>query len=173
MAEKEDKPEGFAIENFLRGIGDLMHQAARLSSDLRRAGKHNEKPMMQSGMTVRNIDGEDISADFFSLKDFASRFKEEAVQKNDTPPGSERRDIAIEVFSDQSGIVAIAEMPGAGIDTVTITVDENMLTITSGASGIDYYGEALLPSAVENSTREQSFRNGVLELRWPVPLPQP
>ena len=38
---------------------------------------------------------------------------------------------------------------------------------TAVAPGVDYVAEALLPCAVEDAAREQSFRNGVLELRWP------
>ena len=38
-----------------------------------------------------------------------------------------------------------------------------MLSITASGPGLDYQAEALLPCAVADKAREQSFRNGVLE----------
>jgi HSP20 family molecular chaperone IbpA len=46
-----------------------------------------------------------------------------------------------------------------------------MLTIAASGHGVEYAAEALLPAPVADSAREQSFRNGVLELKWPHAAP--
>jgi HSP20 family molecular chaperone IbpA len=48
-----------------------------------------------------------------------------------------------------------------------IRVEHDMLTIAAAGHGVEYAAEALLPGPVADSAREQSFRNGVLELKWP------
>lgn len=172
MNERDDTNKEFGFEGFLRGIGDLMHQAAKLSSDMRKAGQTDEKTSIQSHMTIRTADGEEIGSGFFGLSEIVSRAKGRQSADESAPVPSERREVTIEVFSDRTAIIAVAEMVGANVDTLKIMVEENMLVITGEAPGIDYYGEALLPAAVDNAAREQSFRNGVLELRWPPVTPQ-
>lgn len=175
MTERKDEPSAFKLEGLLRGLSDLMNHAANLSAELRRSNQPETKSTITSKMTIRNMDGEEVGADFFNLNGLAARVKEWQAPKDDAPvpASSERRDVVIDVFSDQTSIVAIAEMFGAHVDTLKIVVEQNMLVITGEAPGIDYHGEVLLPDIVDNSAREQSFRNGVLELRWPFVTKQP
>lgn len=172
MAERNG---GVGLEGLLRGIGDLLHQAANLSSDLRRAGQQDSKPTVESRMTIRTLGGEEIGADFFGLNELVSRAKAQQGQPEEgaAPPPPERREVVIDIFSDSDAILAVAELPGAAVDTLKVTVEQDMLAISAEGPGIEYQGEALLPAPVDNSAREQSFRNGVLELRWPLPTPQP
>lgn len=173
MTDRKDERAGFSLESLLRGLSDLMNQAANLSAELRQHTQPDAKPTVTSKMTIRNAEGEEIGADFFNLSGLAAQVKNWQERKDNEPPPSERRDVVIDVFSDQTAIVAVAEMFGADIDRLKVMVEQNMLVITGEAAGIDYHGEALLPEIVDNSAREQSFRNGVLELRWPLVTKQP
>jgi HSP20 family molecular chaperone IbpA len=170
MAER-GTPGGFGFEGLLRGIGDLLHQAANISSDLKRNGAEGQKPQVESRMSVRTVDGDEVGADFFGLRELVANAqgRRDAVDAGEDvpPPPPERREAMVDILPEPGWIVAVAELPGATADSVRITLEQDMLSISATAPGIDYAAEALLPCAVQDAGREQSFRNGVLELRWP------
>jgi HSP20 family molecular chaperone IbpA len=164
MAEQN----GLGLEGLLRGIGDLLHQAANISSDMRKRDG-GQRPVVESRMSVRSVDGEDIGADFFGLRDILASAQAASRDHDDTdaPPRTEKREPLVDIIATADAISAIVELPGAEASSVAVTVDHDMLTISASGCGIEYAAEALLPAAVADATREQSFRNGVLELRWP------
>jgi HSP20 family molecular chaperone IbpA len=170
MSERGN-PGGFGFEGLLRGIGDLLHQAANMSSDQKRNGADEQKPGVESRMTVRTMDGDEIGTNFFGLRDLLANAqgRRDAVDQVDDapPPPHDRREALVDVLPDGKWIIAVAELPGAAADSVKVVLEQDMLSITAVAPGVDYVAEALLPCAVEDAAREQSFRNGVLELRWP------
>ena len=167
MAERDNPGSGFGFEGLLRGIGDLLRQAVNVSTDMRRASE--QKPVVESRMTVRTVDGEEIGADFFGLHDPAAtatgRSEESALS-------SERREPTVDIIATPQTISAIVELPGAEPETLTVRVEHDMLTIAATGRGVEYAAEALLPAPVTDSAREQSFRNGVLELKWPWAEPK-
>jgi HSP20 family molecular chaperone IbpA len=177
VAEQNRPVGGLGLEGLLRGIGDLLHQAANISSDLRRSNTEDQKPKVESRMSVRTMDGEAVGADFFGLRELvagaqAHRGAGAEAEEADRPaPPPERREPPIDILPDGSLIVAVVELPGAAADSIKVSVEEDMLSITASGPGLDYQAEALLPCAVADKAREQSFRNGVLELRWPRATP--
>jgi HSP20 family molecular chaperone IbpA len=164
MAEQDNKGGGFGFEGLLRGIGDFLHQAANLSSDMRRS--NGQRPQVESHMTVRSVDGEEIGADFFGLREFAAAAS--APRDEAAPAAPDRREPAVEMIATAEAISAIVELAGADPESLTIRVEHDMLTIAASGCGIEYAAEALLPAPVDDAAREQSFRNGVLELKWPA-----
>lgn len=159
------------FEGLLRGIGDLLHHAANMSSDRRRGAPEAQRPTVESRMTIRTVDGDEVGADFFGLRSLISgaQARDAAEEADAPPPPPERREAMIDILPDGSIIVAVAELPGAVADTLRVTVEHDMLSISASGPGVDYAGEALLPCPVVDASREQSFRNGVLELRWQRP----
>jgi HSP20 family molecular chaperone IbpA len=166
MAERDNLGGGFGLEGLLRGIGDLLHQAANMSSDRHRADPEGSKPVMQSRMSVRTVDGEEIGADFFGLRAFVDAVAERR-QDEQAPAPPDRREPLIDIITSEDSISAIVELPGADPETLVVQVEHDMLILSASGAGIEYAAEALLPAAVTDSAREQSFRNGVLELKWP------
>jgi HSP20 family molecular chaperone IbpA len=166
MAERDNSDGGFV--GLLRGIGDLLHHAANMSSDQRRP--EGKRPVVESHMSVRNVDGEEIGADFFGLRDFVAAVRDPkghaAEENGDTAPPPDRREPLIDIFATTETISAIVELPGADVATLTVRVEHDMLTIAASGCGIEYTAEALLPGPVVETTQEQSFRNGVLEVKW-------
>lgn len=167
MVERENEGGGFGFEGLLRGLGDFLHQAATVSSDRRRAD--GQRPVVESHMTVRTVDGDEIGADFFGRRDAgaASTPGDEAAASS-----PERREPTVEIIATAQAISAIVELPGAEPETLTVRVDHDMLAIAAAGCGIEYAAEALLPAPVSDAVREQSFRNGVLELKWPWTEPK-
>jgi HSP20 family molecular chaperone IbpA len=168
MAEQDNKGDGFGFEGLLRGIGDFLHQAANLSSDLRR--NNGQPPVVESHMTVRSVDGEEIGADFFGFREFAATAS--APRGEAVPASPDRREPTVEIIATAESVSAIVELPGADPETLTVKVEHDMLTIAANGCGIEYAAEALLPAPVADAAREQSFRNGVLELKWPWTAPK-
>lgn len=167
-------PGGFGFEGLLRGIGDLLHQAANISSDLRRNNGEGQKPMVESRMSVRTVDGEEVGADFFGMRDLLAAASARQGETADAPPlPPERRDVMIEIVPARDQIYAIVELPGADPATIVVRVEQDMLTLSASGPGVEYTGEALLPAVVDARQHEQSFRNGVLELTWPLAAPLP
>jgi hypothetical protein len=151
MAERDNANGGLGFEGLLRNIGDMLHQAANMSAAGRRDG---QRPMVESRMSIRSVDGEDIGADFFGLRDLIASATASAKgneSDDETPRPPERREPAVELFATSDAISAIVELPGAEAASLTVRVEHDMLTI----------------AASDDAAREQSFRNGVLELKWP------
>jgi HSP20 family molecular chaperone IbpA len=170
MAERDNSGGGLGLEGLLRGIGDLLHQAANLSSDRHRTDSERQKPEVQSRMSVRTVDGEEIGADFFGLRGFAASA---AARPEAEPPPlpPDRREPPIDIIAAEDSISAIVELPGADPDTLVIQVEHDMLILRASGAAVEYAAEALLPAPVTDDAREQSFRNGVLELKWPRAVP--
>jgi len=175
MAEQDNSGGGFGLAGLLRGLGDLLHQAASISSDPGRAGPEGqrppgerppgERPVVESRMTVRSVDGAEIGADFFGLRASAPAAATQEAAAAPAPP--DRREPPVDVIVTADSISAIVELPGAEPETLVIRVEHDMLTIAASGYGVEYAAEALLSAPVADAAREQSFRNGVLELKWP------
>jgi HSP20 family molecular chaperone IbpA len=165
VAERENPGGGSGFEGLLRNIGDLLHQAANISSDMRR--RDGQRPAVESRMSLRSLDGEDIGADFFGLRDLVASASAARQPEDGTPPPPDRREAAIDLIATPDIISAIVELPGAEAESLTVRVEHDMLTIAASGCGIEYSAEALLPAPVDDAARQLSFRNGVLELRWP------
>nr|WP_294513508.1 hypothetical protein [uncultured Rhodopila sp.] len=172
MAERDNSNGGLGLEGLLRNIGDMLHQAANMSAEGRRDGQQprGQRPMFESRMRIRSVDGDDIGTDFFGLRDLiasATASPDGNQSDDEVPRPPERREPAVELFATSDAISAIVELPGAEAASLTVRVEQDMLTIAASGCGIDYGTEALLPAPVDDSAREQSFCNGVLELKWP------
>lgn len=153
-----DQGNVFGLSGLLRGLGDLLHQAASATSAADAEGK---RPVVESRMSVRTVDGEDVGADFFGA--FGGAPDAEPAP----PPPPDRREPLVDIIATPDAVCAIVELPGAEAETLVIRVEHDMLTIAASGPGVEYAAEALLPVPVTDSAREQSFRNGVLELKWP------
>ena len=178
MAER-GTPGGLGFEGLLRGIGDLLHQAANISSDLKRNGAEGQKPQVEVAH-VRPHHGRRGGRRGFLRPARAgrqcpgpSRRGGRRPRKLPPPPPPERREATIDVLPEPDWILAVVELPGAAADSIRChgraghAVDQRQPPPASTTAA-----EALLPCAVEDAAREQSFRNGVLELRWPRARPQ-
>jgi HSP20 family molecular chaperone IbpA len=164
MSERDNAGGGFGLAGLLRGLGDLLHQATSNASGPEAQRAPEARPIVESRMTVRTVDGGEIGADFFGLGAFAPAA---ATPDEAPPPPPDRREPLVDIIATAEAISAIVELPGAEPESLMIRVEHDMLTIAAAGHGVEYAAEALLPGPVADGVREQSFRNGVLELKWP------
>ena len=171
-SSKNGGKSGF--EGLLWGLGDLLHHAANVTADMRRSNGEPQKPDVERRFTIRTMDGEDVGNDFF--KDLFDLVKHPRGGEDGTDPASAVPDVRepkVEILAGGGEIEAVIELPGVAPTTIVVRLEEDMLTVTASGAGVEYKAEALLPAAVDDSKREFSFSNGVLELRWPHPDVKP
>jgi HSP20 family protein len=85
-------------------------------------------------------------------------------QKNESPAAPAALQPIVEVFEDGESVVVVAELPGADPETIICRPDGKTLHIE--ATGVRRYRKDLaLPVPVQGDGFQQSFRNGILEVR--------
>jgi HSP20 family molecular chaperone IbpA len=79
------------------------------------------------------------------------------------PVSRETREPVAEVYRIGDETMVIAELPGAGEDSLRLAVNGNTLVIDAGAAEDHYHTTAALPP-VDVASMQRTFRNGVLEV---------
>lgn len=79
----------------------------------------------------------------------------------------EEREPLVDIFSTDSEIKVIAELPGVEKDDIKLHGTENTLTISVDTPQRKYYKEVELPSAVDPKQAKSTYKNGVLEVTLP------
>lgn len=78
---------------------------------------------------------------------------------------TETREPLLDVLDEGDRLVVVAELPGVDERDIQVTVQGDILELAAATSNRKYHREVLLPSAVDPTSLERSYRNGVLELR--------
>jgi len=81
------------------------------------------------------------------------------------PPKYPRRPIE-EISEDKEAYRIIIEMPYHQENEIKVDIKEDILSIESNKSDFNYYREFLMPSDVLPKDYKQSFKNGILEIRF-------
>lgn len=80
------------------------------------------------------------------------------------PEVAEVREPLVDVFDEAQEIVIAAELPGVAENEILIDIQDDVLSLeTSGER--KYAKEILLPAAIDASTLQKTYKNGILELR--------
>jgi HSP20 family protein len=87
---------------------------------------------------------------------------------------------AVNIIEEESGLVLVADMPGATKQALDIHVEKGILTINAPVSRelpgrpiysefewAPYYRQFQIPDAVDQAAAKAEFNNGVLTLRLP------
>jgi len=80
------------------------------------------------------------------------------------PVVAEVREPLVDLFDEDEEIVITVELPGAAEEEIQIEVEEDILSLETGGEN-KYAKEILLPEAVDATSLQKTFRNGILELR--------
>jgi len=78
---------------------------------------------------------------------------------------AEVREPLVDVLDEGERLLVIAELPGVGAKDIQIKIKEDILELTAEREDRKYSKEVLLPSPVDASTMEQSYKNGILEIK--------
>jgi HSP20 family protein len=77
---------------------------------------------------------------------------------------AEVREPIADVFDEGDKLVVVAELPGVAEGDIHLEVKDDILSLSAEAKDRKYRKEILLPSPVDATSMESSFRNGILEL---------
>ncbi len=80
----------------------------------------------------------------------------------------DKREPLIDVVSSGKEVRVIAEMPGVNKEDISVTVNENSMTISVEREDRGYYKELELPGTVDPKGARSTYNNGVLEVTIPL-----
>lgn len=176
MAKKQDKKEekepkvefDLGLGGFLGGLFkgvekliDLAEKAEKAGGELRKEGElrggSRKRPLHGVyGFSIRTGLGKERSRvqTFGNIK-----------RTKQGPRVVEVREPLVDVFDEKDSIGVIAELPGVSENEIKLEVKGDVLNIeTTGDK--KYAKEILLPAKVDGASKETSFKNGILEVKF-------
>ncbi len=131
---------------------------------------------LAEGATVQAPDGDSVDGKRSGVRmaaadgSSASEWRElaEKLRGVSEETGPLRQLLELELFERGSRIGVLVNEPRLELERLRIEVDGDMLVVSSKQDTRHFYGELLLPHAVDHRRVKQSFRQGVLSLSWPV-----
>jgi HSP20 family protein len=173
MEKKSAKPGGGVkggLEVDLGGLFGTLGSAVDLLGKLAEAGakhvQHSDHVTLESlGDEARGVCG-------FSIRAGRGGAGAASVEPfGNIPASTEGETVAdevhepmVDVFDEGCEIVVTAELPGAREDDITVEQRDAVLTIESQGERC-YAKEVLLPGAIDVSSLQKKYNNGVLEIR--------
>jgi len=80
------------------------------------------------------------------------------------PIVAEVREPLVDTFDEEEEIVIVAELPGVDEDEIRVEIQDDILSLETTGDR-KYAKEILLPKAVDATTLQKTYKNGILELR--------
>ncbi|MBC8285057.1 MAG: Hsp20/alpha crystallin family protein [Nitrospinae bacterium] len=169
--EKEKKDEGldidFGLENLslgglFGGLGKLIDSVGEIAkkggeiSESGDIGGLGDKAKGVYGFTVRTMAGGEPKVETFgNIKKTAKG-----------PVVEEVREPIVDVFDEEDYILVVAELPGVDESEVNTQLEKDILKLSAETKDRKYEKEVILPLAVDQSTEEKTFKNGILEIKY-------
>ena len=113
------------------------------------------------GFSIGTLDGRPRIQTFGNIKPVKEKERAKPEFKI-----TETREPIVDVFDEKDHILIVAELPGVDENSITIDLKEDILILKAGDEKKKYYKEILLPSKVKAETKEQSYKNGILEIKF-------
>lgn len=169
MAEKtkrragDGRREGLPGNGFVRGLTELVEKLSQLAEtgrELHKAGEINgpeDKARAVYGLRVKlGLGGDAVDVEPFGNLKFDKRSKHPVVQ--------EVREPLVDVFEEANRILVISEMPGVTKDDVSVSIDDDVMSIKAERKEKKYRKEVLLPKPVSRDLISISCNNGIVQI---------
>ncbi len=82
------------------------------------------------------------------------------------PKVSETREPIVDVFDEKDHILIIAELPGIDEKSIELELKKDIILLEAGGGNRKYSKEILLKDKIDFGSREMSFKNGILEVKF-------
>ncbi len=79
---------------------------------------------------------------------------------------TEEREPIVDVFDEKDHILVVVELPGVSKESIKLELKGDILTLEAGDEKRKYSKEILLPAKVNFESREETFKNGILEIKF-------
>jgi HSP20 family protein len=140
-------------------ISDMAEKAEAAGGELNKSGEFDVKGM---GDKARGVYGFSIRSGIGGaprVERFGNIRKSE-----DGPVVADVREPLVDTFDEGTEIVIVAELPGVNESQVQVELKDDILTISTSGDRL-YAKEILLSADVEPGSLQQTYTNGILELR--------
>ena len=131
-------------------MDELMHKAFATSS--KRKGLYG--PYVYGFSMSLGPDGKPVVREFGNMR--KSRFG---------PEIRDEREPLVDIMEEDADVVVVAELPGVERDDIELHMTRDELVISVDAPKRRFHKELRLPARVEPDSAQNSYKNGVLEVR--------
>jgi len=169
MADKKKKPAEnidlgieLGLGGLFKGLGGLFDVVSKMAEEGKQ--EHSQtgeaevlggKGKAVYGFSVRmGLGGKPVIEQFGNIQ---------ATEKGAVV--AEVREPLVDVLDEGERLLVIAELPGVDAKDIQVKIKEDILELTAEREDRKYSKEVLLPSPVDASTMEQSYKNGILEIK--------
>jgi HSP20 family protein len=168
MAEKAkrrpgDRDRTAPATGFIKGLTELVEKLGELAEtgrELRRGGEFNgpdDKLKAVYGLRVKlGVGGEAVDVEPFGDLKFDRKSRHPVVE--------EVREPLVDVIEEASRVLIVAEMPGITAQDVSLTIDDDLMSIEAARKGRKYRKEVLLPRPVAKKNVSVSCNNGIVQI---------
>ncbi len=164
--EKERESEGtveFGLGGLFEGLGSFVDLVSKMAETgervVRKEGEFHIKGLEDKGKAVYGVNvrmglgNEPIVQHFGDIR-----------STEEGPEVAEAREPLVDVFDEEKEIVVVVELPGVSEEEIEVAVQEDILSLETVGER-KYAKEVLLPCPADSETLEQTYRNGILEIR--------
>jgi HSP20 family protein len=164
--KKEGLTGGEALEGILSGLTglvDKLNELAKTGKELHElgdtAGGGKDKALRAVyGLKVKVGLGEEGP----KVEPFGNLRGDQEHGFTVTPEVSEP---IVDVFEESDHTLVVAEMPGIGLEDVSVEIADDILTLDAACGAKKYHKEILLPRTYERDRLRLSCNNGILEIK--------
>ena len=165
------KRAGGGIDGILKGFSDILEKLGDLADrgeQLSRTGEFSFKPGGGEEKDLKGIYGFSVKVGGLG-QDKSVKVEPFGNIRRDTRTGEsvvqEIREPMVDVFEEDDHTLVVAEMPGIGVDDITLEVQDDLLTLTAEKGSKKYRKEVLLPRSYPREKMTVGCNNGILEIR--------
>ncbi len=170
MAEKEDKasrPQDGAGGGFLKGLTDLVEKLNELAETGQELRQNSE--FTSPDQKIKGVYGFNVRVGVGGKPESVTPFGNLKVdRKSKKPVIQEVREPLVDVLDESDKILVIAEMPGVGVDNISLDINGDVMTINAHQGAKKYRKEVLLPKPVDKNKASISANNGIVQIECPL-----
>ena len=160
---KKETPIDLGFGGLFKGLGDFIDLLGEMvetgQEEVTRTGEFKVKGL---GDEARGVYGFNVRMGIGGIPR-VERFGNIRTTE-EGPVVAEVREPLVDLFDEEQEIIIVAELPGVGAEEIHIEVRDDILSLeTTGER--KYAKEILLPGAVDATTLQKTYKNGILEVR--------
>ncbi len=169
--QKKDGEDGIHIDlglglgGLFKGLTDLAGQLSNLAEQAEAAtskeGTINFKGLGDRAQGVYGFSIRTASGGGTRVEPFGN-----IRRTDDGPEVAAVREPLVDVFHENEELLLVAELPGVSAEEIGVAVEGDILQLTTTGER-KYAKEVLLERAIDLSGKQQTYTNGILEIRLP------
>ncbi|MEM1125592.1 MAG: Hsp20/alpha crystallin family protein [Bacteroidota bacterium] len=156
-----------------KGLTDMVNNLTELSEKAehlqQEAGADGERTFRFDGLNINGLgkDAEGVVGIRIRTLDGGQPVVERFGNIRPTDEGPEVADVReplVDVFDEPTELLLVAELPGVSESDISLRVEDDILILETEGDR-RYAKEVLLPAAVDATTLQHTYTNGILEVR--------